>query len=403
MRIEEIQIKGYRSLFDVAWKPGNLNVLIGPNASGKTNLLKFFELVAASSKGQLSDHIQREGGFDLLTWDNSANELIIIINSIHNTKNSETNTYYTYELNIAGLGGTSSFQISREILGNYSFLEEYPDAKPVVFFERKPMEVQIFDVVHQSLENLEGLIFAHETILSLFGNPLTSTAAIHKSEIIDDHKKFFSGWAVYRLFSTDQNAQIRMPAVSRFEKQVSSDGQNLISVLHTLYTTDREFKKELNGAMRAAFGDDFDEIVFPPDADQRVQLRIRWKSLKKERSAADLSDGTLRFLLLMAVLANPNPAPLIAIDEPEIGLHPSMLPIVAEFAVEASRKSQVIFATHSPEVLGAFTDTIPTTTVVKNKKGKTELKIIEGKELAKWLKEYSLGELMRTGELENMG
>ena len=72
---------------------------------------------------------------------------------------------------------------------------------------------------------------------------------------------------------------IRQPAVTRLEKRIESDGQNLISVLHTLYTGDRDFKREINAAMKAAFGDDFEELVFPPAADQQIQLRVRWKSL----------------------------------------------------------------------------------------------------------------------------
>jgi predicted ATPase len=89
--------------------------------------------------------------------------------------------------------------------------------------------------------------------------------------------------------------------------------------------------------MRAAFSDDYEELVFPPAADQRVQMRVRWRSLKTEQSAADLSDGTIRFLMLLAILANPSPGELIAIDEPEAGLHPSMLPIIAEHAAAAPR------------------------------------------------------------------
>src|SRR4051794_34893648 len=91
----------------------------------------------------------------------------------------------------------------------------------------------------------------------------------------------------------------------------------------------RATPKVSHKAMRAAFGNDFEKLVFPPAADQRIHMRIRWRSLKREQSAADLSDGTLRFLFLLAVLANPSPPPVIAIDEPETGLHPSMFPIVA--------------------------------------------------------------------------
>src|SRR5262249_3370801 len=135
---------------------------------------------------------------------------------------------------------------------------------------------------------------------------------------------------------------LRQAAVARMDRRIAPDGQNLIPVLHTLYTGDREFKRTVDAAMRAAFGGDYEEIVFPPAADQRVQLRIRWRSLRTEQSAANLSDGTLRFLLLVAIFASPGSGGLIAVDEPETGLHPSMFPIIAELAREASERSQVI-------------------------------------------------------------
>lgn len=185
------------------------------------------------------------------------------------------------------------------------------------------------------------------------------------------------------------------------KKRVETDGKNLISVLHTLYTEDRDFKNDINEAMRAAFGEDFDELIFPPAADQRIQLRLRWKTLKREQSAADLSDGTLRFLFLVAVLALPDPAPLIAIDEPETGLHPSMLPIVAEHAVDASERTQVVLTTHSPQFLNAFKDHSPKIAVTKWSDGETFLKNLKGELLDLWLKEYSLGSLQLSGELES--
>jgi predicted ATPase len=79
----------------------------------------------------------------------------------------------------------------------------------------------------------------------------------------------------------------------------------------------RHFRYDLNVAMRAAFGNEFEELMFPPAADQRTQLRVIWKSLQRGQSAVELSDGTLRFLFLLTVLATPSPK--TAIDEPELG------------------------------------------------------------------------------------
>jgi len=102
------------------------------------------------------------------------------------------------------------------------------------------------------------------------------------------------------------------------------------------------------------------------------------------------------------VLGSPSLAPVIAIDEPETGLHPAMLPLIAEFAVEASRRSQIIFTTHSPQFLDAFTDPQPTTTVAKWANGETTLHTLDADQLDYWLKEYSLGSLFKSGELEQM-
>jgi predicted ATPase len=261
-------------------------------------------------------------------------------------------------------------------------------------FARHNQQTWFFDSDGKALPLPPTKIAEEETLLAQAAGPFTI------NELIPGIQNHLSHWIFYQNVRVDQNASIRQDAISRFENRVSDDGQNLINVLHTLYTSDRDFKQQINDAMYAAFGEDFDELIFPPTSDQRVQLRVRWKTLQREQSAADLSDGTLRFLFLLAVLASPNPAPLIAIDEPETGLHPSMLPIIAEFAVDAARRTQVIFTTHSDQFLDAFRDTKPTTTVASWEDGQTTLTTLNGDELDYWLKGYSLGSLFRSGELE---
>jgi predicted ATPase len=207
-----------------------------------------------------------------------------------------------------------------------------------------------------------------------------------------------AGWGLYPEFEVGREAPARRGIVSRTERRLEPDGANLISVLHTLYESTRDFKQDIDDGMHAVFGPEFGELLFPPEADQRIELRLRWKSLSRTQSAADLSDGTLRFLRLLTILANPDPPSLIAIDEPEAGLHPAMQRIVAEYAVEASRRSQVVLTTHSPEFLDAFVETCPTTTIVESQDGQTRLKNLSGDALKQWVKNFSLGEILRTGE-----
>ena len=105
---------------------------------------------------------------------------------------------------------------------------------------------------------------------------------------------------------------------------------------------------------------------------------------------------------MISILANPEQRSLIAIDEPEIGLHPNMLPIIAEFAVAASKRTQVILTTHSAQLLDAFkvTDTLPTITVALWEDGETKLTTLEAAELQRWLDQYTLGALYNSGTLE---
>ena len=213
-------------------------------------------------------------------------------------------------------------------------------------------------------------------------------------------KQMIQSWTIHRDMRTDQRAELRGTSISRQERRVKSDGQNLIAVLHTLYPSNRNFTEFLDKAMSAAFPNDYEKLVFPPEANGRVELRVQRKHRKYDDSSADLSDGTLRFLLLMTILGSPDPAPLIAIDEPETGLHPRMMSIVAEVAENAARKSQIIFSTHSPSFLDAFDDEPPTTTIVTMEGSETVLKTIAGEELKRWIEDYSLSKFVFSGEAD---
>ncbi len=394
MKITQLDIEGFRSLRKVSWFPGDLNVIIGPNGTGKSNLLRFMELISISAQGKLGKYIQSIGGMDPIVWDGAAASIRFVLEST--PEGGELGPEH-YELELARLGTGSSYKVEKELLINSHKLKKGIERKPFKFLERFSKTAVIFDEKERTFTTPEEFISDEESLLSITSGPFIN------NHFIPPFQRALASIAVYHDLHTNKDASVRQPTISRMEKTVDPDGQNLISVLHTLYTGDRDFKKDVNSAMEAAFGDDFEELVFPPASDQRIQMRIRWKSLKREQSAAELSDGTLRFLFLLTVLASPSPPPIIAIDEPETGLHPSMLPLVAEYAVDAANRSQVILTTHSPQFLDAFAGTVPTTTVAKWENGETILQTLKGEELDYWLKEYSLGSLFKSGELEQMG
>jgi predicted ATPase len=374
-----------------------LNVVIGPNGSGKSNLLSALEMLTQAATGSLGKSIQRAGGMEPLVWDGRAESIHVVAKmSPILPYRDEVQDALTYDLTLERLGTSSTYRIANEVLGNYSKVEQGLVDQPVKLLERDLQHAVIYSMEEQSFVAPPDSVPEEESLLSVAGGPFAPNA--FASQFRDE----IASWGIYQGFHTHPEADVRQAAVARHDTRVQPDGQNLISVLHTLYSGDRDFKDELNTAMNAAFSDDFEDLLFPPAADQRVQLRVRWKSLRRAIPSADLSDGTLRFLYLLAILANPHPPALIAIDEPETGLHPSMLRIVAEYAREAAKRTQVILTTHSPELLDAFGHEPLTTTVVDWRDGKTMLRVLAGERLDYWLKKYTLGELYRSWELEAM-
>lgn len=378
MRIKTLHITGFKSLRDVTWEPGALNVVIGPNGSGKSNLLTALELLSASAQGRLGKFVQKLGGMGSVVWDRGKDDVIfeVLSGPFRKTKKNDD---IRYSFSLSQLGHAHSYEVSGETL---HFL--YPhDVK-----EYAP-EINQIDSIKEFHRRA-----ADETRLSTvpdFDRVSRSDSGI---------KAMFSNYRVYSGIDARRGADVRVPPVSRYELRVDADGSNFINALHTHYTNNRHFHGDIDTAMRAAFGPDYIRLEFPPAADQRIQLAITFEHLHNSVSLGDISDGTLRFLFLMTVLAAPDPAPLIAIDEPETGLHPSMFPIIAEYAAQAAKKTQIVFTTHSPQFLDACGPFLPTVTVTGWKNGETTLKNLDGDLLAKWLAAYTLGRMFESGDLE---
>ncbi|MBI4557043.1 MAG: AAA family ATPase [Candidatus Hydrogenedentes bacterium] len=405
--LEYLHIEDFKSLKSVKWYPGALNVVIGPNASGKSNLLSALEMISAAARGKLGDYVQLQAGIGALLWNGEGRAVGVAVrfrndNILRDVREllprSDISGPISYRFELTRLGQSPNYTVEKEDWRLFGMTSgKVSEALVEYLLTRGLQELKIdgkdSDELHLDTRNLSR----EEVALSL---PLP----------VDDHtrpliltKEYLASWGIFQNFRSDPESPIRQPLIARYSTQVSVDGDNLASVLHTLYERDKEFAQEIDVGMNAAFGEAYESLTFPPVADQRVQLSIRWKGLQGAHASHIISDGTLRFLYLLAILAQPDPPALIAIDEPETGLHPRMLPIIAEYAEEASNRTQVVITTHSPEFLSAFRETTPTTTVAELVDGQTQLHVLAGEDLAHWLKEYSLGELFTSGTLEALG
>lgn len=406
MKIIELQIEGFRSFRSQTWRPGDLNVLIGPNAGGKSNLLKALELLQHAAAGDLDEHILREGGMGAVVYDGKAECIRLSVESPfqENEDQSVSTTRVSYGINVRRIGNSPNFRIDDEMLRESPIVASQSDSS--LPRPRQLIRGELGVTLNSVAECNKSDELLNWIILSSRGGRATE-ALLSSSRFDDDvfpsvraFHHYMADWSVASILRTDRDAAVRTASIASFASRVASDGSNFIAVLHTHYESNGQFREEIDDSMRAAFGDAYRGLSFPPAAEQRVQLGIRWAGLFKTISSADLSDGTLRFLYLLTILCNPVPPPLIAIDEPETGLHPSMLGILAEVAREASRRTQVIFTTHSPEFLDTFEGEPPTTTVVELVDGESKLRTLDGDELSDWLKRFTLGELFRTRELE---
>ena len=153
--------------------------------------------------------------------------------------------------------------------------------------------------------------------------------------------------------------------------------QRFIESLNDLYPGIRDFNTSVNAGRVQVFFHEGDYTI----------------------PATRLSDGTLRWLCLLAVLLDPDPPPLVCIEEPELGLHPDMLPRVATVLQEASERMQLVVTTHSEIIVDALTERPEAVIVCEKQDGQTSLRRLSPEELTDWLDKYTLGRLWTQGEL----
>jgi predicted ATPase len=205
----------------------------------------------------------------------------------------------------------------------------------------------------------------------------------------------YEKWRIYREWAFGRNTIFRDPQSTDMRSdRLEEDFSNLGLFLNQLRLTPRS-----KNAIRLGLADLYEGLT---DFDVSIKggtVQVYLQEGDFTIPANRLSDGTLRYLCLLAILCDPAPPPLICIEEPELGLHPDILPKLADLLISASERTQLIVTTHSDILVDAMTEHPETVVVCEKHDGRTEMHRLEQPELADWVGKYRLGELWTKGQL----
>lgn len=348
--LEYIELEGYKSIkklpkFRLSL---GLNVLIGANGSGKTNFVRFFELLGHmmdKNKG-LQNYLSTKGRADAF-----------LFRSVKVTEHFRAHLWF----------GLNEFKFALKAAADRS-----------MFFaeESAPFNGPLYGPI----ENDQGSGHT-ESSLSRKTHPSAS-----EKWVVDTIRD----WVVYHFHDTSQNARVMGVCNTIDNQQLLGDAANISAFLMRLQNEKREYYERIVKTIRLAapfFGDFVLKEVAPG------QTQLLWMERYGDQLfyPHQLSDGSLRFVCLATLLLQPSPSSIIIIDEPELGLHPYAIEVLAGLLREASSRCQVIISTQSKPLVDEFEaeDLI----VVDRKDGETTFNRLSSKELESWLNDYSLGEL----------
>ena len=372
--LSAITIKGFKSIGsveDLAIRP--INVLIGANGSGKSNFLGVFKLLHAIRMGRLQKYVADAGGADrILHFGAKVTEEVII-------RITFGAGYPQYEITLDATAA-DRMSPSEEVLHSR---ENGPPS---------PMRTQL------NLRMPGERTFEAEISEPRLRVPPDDPWVWDMATMgIQDH---LERWHVYHFLDTGSTSPIKKHNDLHDNRFLRPDGANLAAFLYLLrekYVSEYDLIRR-TVRLAAPF---FEDFSLEPLALNEDKIRLEWRHQRSDAyfDASSLSDGTLRFMALATLLLQPEALrpSVILVDEPELGLHPYALELLASLVKQAAIKSRVILATQSPILLDHFDpEDVLVTDLVE---GKTTFKRLDADDLKVWLEDYSLGQLWEKNEL----
>lgn len=351
--LSRITIKGFKSIKElVDFSLTDLNIFIGANGAGKSNLIEFFQVVKKVAEEKANAYIMQNGGVNDFFFNGRKHTEKIEIELLLG------NIQYRFSILELGSPAGSSMIDDAEIFSNQKIRPLIGGCLPVD--QDKSPEEQVIFTAKESFEVVNGII---------------------------------GKWQIYHLNDTSKTAKIRHTESVLDDTFLRSDAANLAPFLLKLKIHHAESYKEIVNSVRLVmpYFDDFQLDI--KDFGKNRELNLAWtqKGSDYPFSPFHLSDGSIRFIALATALLQPEPPSLIIIDEPELGLHPEAIHVLSELIKDAAKRTQVIVATQSPNLVDCFE--VQDIVVVNRENGASTFKRLNEKDFEVWLEDYSVGEL----------
>ena len=357
----------------------SLNVLIGPNGSGKSNFIEAIMLLRATGK-DLRKPIVQGGGVTEWIWKGNRKGEASLDVIVKNTLGQQS---LRHVLRFGELNQT--FHLRDETIENE---RPYPGHTDAYFYYRYQKGRPVVKVTGTERQLARESVEPDLSILAQRRDPETYPEITYLANTYEKIK-VYREWSFGRdtVFRNYQKADVRN---DRLEEDFSNLGL-FLNRLRRLPRTKNAIVEQLVNLYEGL--DDFDVSV------EAGSVQVFFSEGDFTIPATRLSDGTVRYLCLLAILLDPEPPPLICIEEPELGLHPDIIPKVADLLHEASQRTQLIITTHSDILVDALTEEPESVLVCEKHEGQTSMRRLEADKLVVWLENYRLGALWTSGQL----
>lgn len=370
-----------------------LNVLIGPNASGKSNLLEAFRFLKSIPTADLTKPIREGGGATEYLWKGASGIPTATIDL--SLESLEEEDFLNYKISFTADDWQrlslreERIQYERDFPGEYApFIYRYPDKNKQGLLYSQHLATRSEEDEPPTFISQEIHIDSNRSVLGWIRNPDQHPELAYLENLFLNIQ-FAGEWQLSRFSPSRLPQRTDLPTDTLWE-----DASNLGLILNNYSTRTRQ---EILNQLKQVYPEA--EEIHPIVQGNTVQIFIHEQGSSTPIPAIRLSDGTLRYLCLLILLKQPKLPPVLCIEEPETGLHPDVIHSIAELLIEASQRTQLIVTTHSEFLVSALSDIPEAVIVCERDENGTQLNRPDPESLKEWLERYSLGDLWMKGEL----